>query len=105
MARGCGRQKLIEERMLDREAAEGRGALNQFPLALLACLIMCTPLLNRSSCMVFSSPFKGYTCEVAIAFIAFVALVLLWFFFCLCFLQFVCFTMEDIDISKLFLDF
>lgn len=33
MARSYRRQNLIEERMLDREATEGRWALEQFPLA------------------------------------------------------------------------
>jgi len=52
MARGYRRQKLIEEMMLDREATEGRWALDQFPFVLLACMIMCTLLLNHS-CVCF----------------------------------------------------
>ena len=49
MARGNRGQKLVEERMLDREATEGRWALDQSLLVLLVCVIMCTLLLNYSS--------------------------------------------------------
>lgn len=92
-------QEAVGDRNHCREAA-GWGSYwrkwgSKFPLVLFTCLILCTQLLNHNSC------------EEPIAFIVFVALFLLWFFFSVCVScsLFVCFAMQSIDISKIFLDF